>query len=246
MQTVSPTIDDLITRGIPGAILVASIVVGALGDLPSLDSNAVVIGFIAVSYTAGTLLDLHKHDVFTAPPHFRRILYSSDGHDEDYLRGITQLGLYIRRSRVVKRYNQLPLFPNLSRELDYGRESIFSENGESIVETIETESQFEVSPENLKQAWTSVEGEVAPELNRIGRSQHTIYHFLLNFFLSVILSIVLLIYGIVVVQPAPLSVGLLLLLPLLAVVLIEVNLFAKYGTRYSKQVVKEYYIQNLN
>lgn len=242
MQATTPTIDDLITRGIPGAILLFSSLVGTFQpETIPYDSNSIVIAFLAGSYAVGTFLDLHKHDVFSAPPHFRRILYSDSGGENDYLRGKTRIGLYIRQSRLVEAFNRIPYLPNISTNLDYGRESVFSDNGDSIIDTIEERENVEVSPENLSEVWLEVEGSSAPSLNRIGRNEQTVYHFLLNFFISIIISVVLLIYGVIIVEGSSLSGLLILALPVMAVLLIEINLFAKYGTRYSKRVVKKYY-----
>ncbi|MGB9963514.1 hypothetical protein [Halobacterium hubeiense] len=242
MQTTTPTIDELITRGIPGAILIfSSIVSGYKVDAIPYNSNAFVIAFLALSYTAGTFLDLHKHDVFTAPPYFRRVLYSEGGENEGYLRGKTRIGLYIRRSVIAKGFNKIPHLPTISSNPDYGRESVFSDNGSSIIDTIEEREDIEVSPENLNEIWIEVESTASDSLNRVGQNERTVYHFLLNFFISIIISVILLVYGIVVVEGGYLSGLLILALPIFAVILIEINLFAKYGTRYSKRVVKKYY-----
>jgi hypothetical protein len=242
LQTTTPTIDELITRGIPGGILSFSALIGTFqpNTIPY-NSNAIVIVFLAFSYAVGTFLGLHKHDVFTAPPHFRRILYSESGGDEGYLRGKTRIGLYIRRSRIIEALNRIPYLPNISTDLDYGRESVFSQNGEEIITMIEKKEHVKVSPDNLSEVWVEVEATAADSLNRVGRNERTVYHFLLNFFISISISVVLLVYGILVVEGSTLSSLLILTLPVIAVLLIEINLFAKYGTRYSKRVVKKYY-----
>lgn len=244
MRTATPTIDDLITRGIPGGIVVASFFISTAGTESSVpSSNFALISFLAISYTVGTFLDLHKHDFFTAPPHFRRVLYGETGN-RDYLRGITRFGLWWRESRAVEHINRTPLFPNISQSLDVAEESPFSENNHSLKEVLENREGVEVSPDQLTDVWIELERVALPKLGRVGENQHTVYHFLLNFFLSITISIVLLIYGTLVRDSVSALVVLIFGLSLFAILVIQINLSGRYSTRYSKQLLGLYHAKS--
>lgn len=244
MQGASPSIDDLITRGIPGFIFIGSIIGGVFPEGSSsvpVDSNAFLIAVLAISYTVGTFLDLHKQDVFSAPPYFRRLLYQDSNGNEEYLRGTAKIGWRIRNSRWAKKYNELPILPDIERNVDYGKESRFSHNDNSIIQAIHNKEFIEPSPDNVPELWLEIEGNVGPELNRVGRNKRTVYHFLLNLFLSIIVATLLLIYQTLVSGVQGYVFLTILLLAVISIILIQMNLFWKYGTRYSKHVVNKYY-----
>lgn len=244
MQGASPSIDDLITRGIPGFIFTGSFLAGAFPEGVSsipLESNAFLVAILAVSYTVGTFLDLHKHDVFPAPPYFRRLLYQDSNENIEYLGGTAKIGWKIRKSKWVKKYNSIPILPDFAQDLDYGKSSRFSNNGVSIIQTMQKEEFIDPNPENVRELWLEIEGKVGPELNREGRNKRTVYHFLLNLFLSIIVTTLVLIYQTLVSNTEGYVLFIVLLLSMILIILIQMNLFWKYGTRYAKHVVNTYY-----
>ncbi|WP_435097383.1 hypothetical protein [Halarchaeum sp. P4] len=240
MRTATPTIDDLITRGIPGAVVVAAFFVGGYQlDRSILDSSSILIAFLALSYTCGTFLDLHKHDIFTAPPYLRRILYE-ETKDEQYLRLPTRVALEIRRSSIGSMMNEVPKI-NISKNPEYGRESAFSDCDIGFIEAFEQQEDIEISPDNLDELWLELERATNSELGRIGENQHTVYHFSLNLFLSIAISAGMLISSFLYRSMASAQILFLITLLMVFILLVEVNLFGSYGSRYTRRLVAIYY-----
>lgn len=83
------SIPDLLTRIIPGGVLVFSIFSPVILPeyLPDLSiQNSEILAFTVISFLAGEIINTGRISFFDVPNHFRRVLYTENGRDEMYLR----------------------------------------------------------------------------------------------------------------------------------------------------------------
>jgi hypothetical protein len=91
-KSATPTgfsIPDLLTRIIPGGVLVFSIFSPVILPeyLPDLSiQNSEILAFTVISFLAGEVINTGRISFFDVPNHFCRVLYTENGRDEMYLR----------------------------------------------------------------------------------------------------------------------------------------------------------------
>ncbi len=244
MRAVTPTIDDLITRGVPGVVLFLAVTFEFFQSTNGwLEPNAKLVIVLTGSYTVGTFIDVHKHDVFSPPPFFRKVLYEETGNP-GFLRLTTRAKLRLRQSRGIGLWNDAPILPEIETCPDYGRKSIFSKNGGSLTQQLETTLGEDVTPNRLTHAWTELERQALPELGRTGQNHHTVYHFILNLAIGITFGSLLLLFPLSQGKYVSVTTGALITAFFALLLMVELSVVGKYGTRYAKSLVQGMYLSS--
>lgn len=78
------TLNDLLTRVIPGAVLIAPLVTATYVFFPELvsDSNFVAVGLLIAAYLIGEFIDQFRAGAFAHPPEFGYFIYWLTGSED--------------------------------------------------------------------------------------------------------------------------------------------------------------------
>lgn len=241
MRTATPTIDDLITRGVPGACVFLSITYELFLMSPEwLEPNAQLVIILTGSYTVGTFIDVHKHDIFSPPPFFRRVMYDETGN-EKYLRKTTRLKLRFRQSTIVERWNSLPYLPKINSQPCYREKSPFSKNGYLLKGRLELSLGEEISPRNLSKAWNELENQAISEIGRTGQNHHTVYHFILNLAFGMTFTTLIILFNVFQSEDPSTLITILVVIFMLGFLMFELKIVGKYGKRYAESLLRGAY-----